>query len=62
MFEVQSTIRMQAGGSFDRHFDYPYVIEEKNDIELRAWASVGASVNVTGEIQFVLIKNDGNTA
>lgn len=62
VFEVQSTIRMQAGGSFDRHFDYPYVIEEKNDIELRAWASVGASVNVTGEIQFVLIKNDGNTA
>lgn len=55
--EIQSTIRMVAGNSFDRHFDFPYVIEEKNDFELRAWAPSG-TVNVTGEIQFVLIKNE----
>lgn len=61
--EIQSTIRTVAGNSFDRHFDYPYVIEEKNDVELRAWAPSG-TVNVTGEIQFVLVKNSadaGNT-
>jgi hypothetical protein len=56
--ETQSTIRIMSGGNFDRHFDFPFVVEEKNDFELRAWASTGAAVNVTGEIQFVLIPND----
>jgi hypothetical protein len=56
--EIQSTIRMVAGGNFDRHFDFPFVVEEKNDFELRAWATTGSAVNVTGEIQFVLIPND----
>jgi hypothetical protein len=59
--EIQSTIRLVAGGSFDRHFDFPFAVEEKNDIELRAWAPSG-TINVTGEIQFVLIKNDGSAA
>jgi len=54
--EIQSTMRLVAGGTVDRHFDFPYVVEEKNDIELRAWAPSG-TINVTGEIQFVLIKN-----
>lgn len=54
--EIQSTMRLVAGGTFDRHFDFAYVIEEKNDFELRAWAPSG-TVNVTGEVQFVLIKN-----
>jgi hypothetical protein len=57
MSEIQSTLRLVAGGSFDRHFDVPFVIEEKNDFELRAWASTGAAVNATGEIQFILIAN-----
>lgn len=57
--EIQSTMRLTSSGNFDRHFDCPLVIEEKNDIELRAWATTAAAVNVTGEIQFILIKNDG---
>jgi hypothetical protein len=56
--EIQSTIRLVAGGSFDRHFDFPFQIDEKNDFELRAWATTGAAVNATGEIQFLLIKNE----
>ncbi len=60
--EIQSTARLSSNGSFDRHFDFPYVIEEKNDMELRAWATTAATVNVTGEIQFVLIKNDSQSA
>lgn len=55
--EIQATMRLVSGGNYDRHFDFPIVIEEKNDVELRAWASTGAAVNVTGEVQFVLIKN-----
>ena len=60
--EIQSTARLTSSSSFDRHFDYPFAIAEKNDIELRAWATTAGVVNVTGEIQFVLIKNDGQTA
>lgn len=58
--EFQSTARLDSGGSFDRHFDYPLAIPEKSDVELRSWATTAAAVNVTGEIQFVLIKNDGS--
>lgn len=58
--EFQSTARLTSNGTFERHFDYPYVIEEKNDMELRAWATTGAVVNVTGEIQLILVKNDGS--
>jgi hypothetical protein len=54
--EYQSTGRLSTNQSFDRHFDNPLVIGEKSDFELRAWATSG-TVNVTGEIQFVLIKN-----
>lgn len=56
--EIQSTIRSTSSGNFDRHFDFPFAIPEKCDFEIRAWASTGAAVNVTGEIQFVVIKND----
>lgn len=55
--EIQSTARMTADGNFDRHYDYPFAIGEKSDFELRAWATTGSAVNVTGEIQFVLVKN-----
>jgi len=54
--EIQSTIRLNAGESFDRHYDFPHVVEEKNDFELRAWSPSG-TVNVTGELQFILVKN-----
>ena len=58
-FELQSTARLSSNGSFDRHFDYDFAITEKSDVELRAWATTATAVNVTGEIQYVLIKNDG---
>ena len=60
--ELQSTARLSSNGAFDRHFDYPLAIPEKSDFHLRAWASTGAAVNVTGEIQFMLIKDDAGTA
>ena len=62
--EYQSTARLTSNGSFDRHFDYPFEVTEKSDVELRAWATTGSLVNVTGEIQYVLIPNGyttGNT-
>ena len=62
--EYQSTARLTSNGSFDRHFDYPFEVAEKCDVELRAWATTGSAVNVTGEIQYVLIPNGyttGNT-
>lgn len=55
--EYQSTARLTSNGNFDRHFDYPFVVAEKSDVELRAWATTGALVNVTGEIQYILIRN-----
>lgn len=58
--EFQSTARLSSNGNFDRHFDYPFVIGEKSDVELRAWATTAAAVNVTGEIQYVLIKNSAD--
>lgn len=59
--EYQSTARLSSNGNFDRHFDHPFAVAEKSDVELRAWASTGSAVNVTGEIQYVLIKNDGQS-
>lgn len=59
--EYQSTARLSSNGTFDRHFDYPYAITEKSDVELRAWATTGSAVNVTGEIQYILVKNDSQT-
>ena len=56
--EIQSTMRLTSTGNFDRHFDFPFAIGEKSDFELRAWATTGSAVNVTGEIQFVLVQND----
>lgn len=59
--EIQSTARMTSSSQFDRHFDYPLAVSEKADVELRAWATTTA-VNATGEIQYILIKNDSQTA
>mgnify|MGYP006271881419 CR=1 FL=1 len=55
--EYQSTARLTSNGTFDRHFDFPFAISEKSDVELRAWATSAALVNVTGEVQYVLIPN-----
>ena len=55
--EIQSTARLSSNGNFDRHFDSPFAVGEKSDVELRAWATTGSAVNVTGEIQYTLIKN-----
>lgn len=55
--EFQSTARLTSSSVFDRHFDYPLALSEKSDFELRAWASTGSAVNVTGEIQFILVAN-----
>ena len=55
--EYQSTARLTSNGNFDRHFDSPFAVDEKSDVELRAWASTGSAVNVTGEIQYVLVAN-----
>ena len=55
--EIQSSARLSSNGNFDRHFDEPFAISEKEDVELRAWATTGSAVNVTGEIQYILIKN-----
>ena len=60
--ELQSTARLTSNGAFDRHFDYPLRVDEKTDVELRAWATTGALVNVTGEIQYILIKNGATPA
>ena len=57
--EIQSTARLSSNGNFDRHFDYPFAVGEKSDLQLRAWATTAGAVNVTGEIQLVLVKNDG---
>lgn len=55
--EYQSTARLTSNGNFDRHFDSPFAVDEKSDVELRAWASTGSAVNITGEIQYTLIQN-----
>jgi hypothetical protein len=60
--EYQSTARLTSNATFDRHFDYPLAVAEKSDVELRAWNSTATTaVNVTGEVQYVLIKNDSQT-
>lgn len=56
--EYQSTARLSSNGTFDRHFDYPLAIDAKSDVELRAWASTTGVVNVTGEIQYVLVQTN----
>ena len=57
--EIQSTARLTSSSSFDRHFDRPLAISEKSDVELRAWSTSG-TVNVTGEIQYILIPTNNN--
>ena len=58
--EIQSTARLSSNGSFDRHFDCPIAVNEKCDFELRAWASTAGVVNVTGEVQIILVKNNAD--
>jgi hypothetical protein len=57
---IEATARFNAGGSFDRHFDYPLAISEKSDLDLRGVSAT--SSQMTGEMQFLLVKNDSQTA
>jgi hypothetical protein len=59
VFIAQSACKMTAGNSFDRHFDTPFMVPEKSDIEMRAASSTAGSA-VTGEFQVIYIKNDAN--
>jgi hypothetical protein len=59
VFVVESTCKMTAGNSFDRHFDTPIMVQEKTDIEMRAASSTAGSA-VTGEFHVIYIQNDAN--
>lgn len=59
VFTVQSTCKMLAGNSFDRHFDTAFAVPEKSDIEMRAASSTAGS-SVTGEFHVIYIQNDAN--
>jgi hypothetical protein len=59
VFTIESTCKMLAGNSFDRHFDTAVAFVEKTDIELRAASSTAGSA-VTGEFHIIYIKNDAN--
>jgi hypothetical protein len=59
-FVTESTCKMLAGNSFDRHFDTAVRIVEKTDIEMRAASSTAGS-SVTGEFHVIYIKNDAST-
>ena len=59
VFSVQSTCKMLAGNSFDRHFDTAVQVLEKTDIEMRAASSTAGS-SVTGEFHVIYIQNDAN--
>jgi len=59
VFTIESTCKMLAGNSFDRHFDTAVAFAEKTDIELRAASSTAGSA-VTGEFHIIYIKNDAN--
>ena len=56
---IEATARFNAGASFDRHFDYPLAIPEKSDLDLRGTSATASAM--TGEIHFVLVKNDSQT-
>jgi hypothetical protein len=53
---IEATARFNAGSSFDRHFDYPLAIPEKSDLDMRAVSAT--SSQMTGEIHFILVKNN----
>ena len=56
---IEATARFNAGGSFDRHFDYPLAIPEKSDLDLRGVSAT--SSQMTGEMHILLIKNTADT-
>lgn len=56
---IEATARFNVGSFFDRHFDYPLAISEKSDMVLSAVAATASQM--TGEIHFVLVKNDSQT-
>jgi hypothetical protein len=58
VFNIESTCKMLAGNSFDRHFDTAIKFLEKTDIEMRAASSTAGS-SVTGEFHVLYVKNDG---
>jgi hypothetical protein len=57
VFTTESTCKMLAGNSFDRHFDIAVAFAEKTDIEMRAASSTAGSA-VTGEFHIIYIKNE----
>jgi hypothetical protein len=57
VFLTESTCKMVAGNSFDRHFDTAVRVSEKSDIEMRAASSTAGS-SVTGEFNVIYILND----
>jgi hypothetical protein len=52
---IEATARFNAGSSFDRHFDYPLIMVEKTDLDLRGQSATSSAMS--GEVQIVLIKN-----
>jgi len=52
---IEASARFNAGGAFDRHFDYPLVFAEKTDLDMHV--SAGASGQMTGEMHMILVKN-----
>ena len=58
VFDTASQVRVSNGSQGWITFNYPILVEEKSDIEIRA-NSTTASANVVAEFQIVYIKNDG---
>jgi hypothetical protein len=52
---IEATARFNAGGSFDRHFDYPLIFAEKTDLDMRGQSATSSSM--TGEMQILLVQN-----
>jgi hypothetical protein len=58
VFDTASQVRVSNGSQGWITFNYPILVEEKSDIEIRA-NSTTASANVVAEFQIVYVKNDG---
>jgi hypothetical protein len=52
---IEASARFNAGGTFDRHFDYPLAFAEKTDLDMHV--SAGASGQMTGEMHILLVQN-----
>jgi len=58
VFDTTSQLRVSNGVQGWIAFQYPILVAEKSDIEIRATSSA-ASAGVTAEFQLVYVKNDG---